>query len=187
METNINTRINFDLDQLVDGLRKEDDRNMRLTNRFKWIMWIFAPLYFVFFLFLLYEGESILKETGFFFFSASFLFFALIFRNLNNEYKSVDYGLPTTEMLRKAAQRYEIWQTKTAKAMFPAFLAAIGVSLSSEEMIPNVDDLKIRIALAFGAYLILLAVGFGIGYLVWYKRQKPLRDRSLALLDELEK
>jgi len=186
MTTTINTP-NLDLNRLIEGLRREDDRNMHLTNRFKWLMWIFAPLYFCFFLFLLYEGGSILKEIGFFFFSASFLFFAILFRNLNNEYKSVDYGIPTTEMLRKAAQRYEIWQTKTAKAMFPAFLAAIGVSLTSEEMIPDIDDTKIRIALAFGAYLLLLGVGFGIGYLIWRKRQKPLRDHALLLLTELEK
>lgn len=186
MTTTINTP-NLDLNRLIEGLRREDDRNMHLTNRFKWLMWIFAPLYFCFFLFLLYEGESVLKEIGFFFFSASFLFFAMVFRNLNNEYKSVDYGIPTTEMLRKAAQRYEIWQTKTAKAMLPAFLAAIGVSLTSEEMIPNIDDTKIRIALAFGAYLLLLGVGFGIGYLIWRKRQKPLRDHALLLLTELEK
>ena len=186
MTTTINTP-NLDLNQLIEGLRCEDDRNMHLTNRFKWLMWIFAPLYFCFFLFLLYEGESILKEIGFFFFSASFLFFALIFRNLNNEYKMVDYGIPTTEMLRKAAQRYEIWQTKTVKALFPALLAAIGVSLTSEEMIPNIDDTKIRIAVAFGAYLILLCIGFGIGYLIWHKRQKPLRDHALRLLEELEK
>jgi hypothetical protein len=54
-------------------------------------------------------------------------------------------------------------------------------------MIPNIDDTKIRIALAFGAYLILLCIGFGIGYLIWRKRQKPLRDHALLLLAELEK
>lgn len=186
MTTTIDTP-NLDLNKLVEGLRREDDRNMHLTNRFKWLMWIFAPLYFCFFLFMIYEGEPVLKEIGFFFFSVSFLFFAIVFRNLNNEYKSVDYGLPTTEMLRKAVQRYEIWQTKTAKAIAPAFLAAIGVSLSSQEMIPNIDDTKIRIALAFGAYLLLLCVAFGVGYLIWRKRQKPLRDHALLLLEELEK
>ena len=51
MTTTINTP-NLDLNQLIEGLRREDDRNMHLTNRFKWLMWIFAPLYFCFFLFL---------------------------------------------------------------------------------------------------------------------------------------
>jgi hypothetical protein len=178
---------NLDLNELIEGLRREDDRNLHLTNRFKWLMWIFAPLYFCFFLFMIYEGEPILKEIGFFFFSVSFLFFAIVFRNLNNEYKSVDYGLPTTEMLRKAVQRYEIWQTKTVKAMAPAFLAAIGVSLSSQEMIPNIDDTFIRVVVAFFAYLVILCIGFGVGYLIWRKRQKPLRDHALLLLAELEK
>ena len=50
MTTTINTP-NLDLNQLIEGLRREDDRNMHLTNRFKWLMWIFAPLYFCFFLF----------------------------------------------------------------------------------------------------------------------------------------
>jgi len=186
MTTTINTP-NLDLNQLIEGLRREDERNLHLTNRFKWLMWIFAPLYFCFFLFLLYEGESILKEIGFFFFSASFLFFALVFRNLNNEYKTVDYGIPTTEMLRKAAQRYEIWQTKTAKAMFPAFLAAIAVALACQDMIPNIDDTTTRIVVAFLVYSLMLGIGFGIGYLIWYKRQKPLRDHALRLLEELEK
>lgn len=186
MNTSINNS-NFDLNQLTEGLRREDERNLHLTNRFKWIMWIMAPVYFCFFLFMLFTGEPILKEIGFFFFAASFLSFALLFGNLNNEYKSVDYGIPTTEMLRKAAQRYEIWQTKTGKVLFPAFLAAVGVALCSEQMIPNIDDTKIRILVAFGAYLLVLGVGFGIGYLIWRKRQKPLRDQALALLEELEK
>ncbi len=186
MTTTINTP-NLDLNQLIEGLRREDDRNQHLTNRFKWIMWVFAPLYFIFFLIMLYEGESILKELGFFFFSVSFLFFALIFRNLNNEYKTVDYGIPVTEMLRKAAQRYEIWQTKTAKAMFPAFFAAIGVALACQDMIPNIDDTTARIIVAFVVYSLMLGIGFGVGYLIWRKRQKPLRDHALRLLEELEK
>lgn len=186
MTTTIDTP-NLDLNKLVEGLRREDDRNMHLTNRFKWLMWIFAPLYFCFFLFMIYEGEPVLKEIGFFFFSVSFLFFAIVFRNLNNEYKSVDYGLPTTEMLRKAVQRYEIWQTKTAKAIAPAFLAAIGVALACQDMIPNIDDTVSRIVVAFLVYLLILSGGFGSGYLIWRKRQKPLRDHALLLLEELEK
>ena len=53
MTTTINTP-NLDLNQLIEGLRREDDRNPHLTNRFKWIMWVFAPLYFIFFLIICY-------------------------------------------------------------------------------------------------------------------------------------
>ena len=40
----------FDLEQFVKGLKKEDSRYLAMTNSFKWIMWILAPLYFLLFL-----------------------------------------------------------------------------------------------------------------------------------------
>jgi hypothetical protein len=54
-------------------------------------------------------------------------------------------------------------------------------------MIPNIDDTFIRVVVAFFAYLVILCIGFGSGYLIWRKRQKPLRDHALLLLEELEK
>jgi hypothetical protein len=185
MKTEPNTQP-FDLDNLVEGLQKEDNRNLRLTNRFKWLMWILTPIYFIFFIIMLFSGESILSQLGFLLITVSFLLFAFVFKNLNNEYRSVDYGIPTIEMLQKAIKRYTFWQTKTYKAIFPAIIACLGVSMVEEKIIPYPDQL-IRIIIFFIVYSLTLSIAFFIGYLIWRKRQKPLLDHAQMLLDELEK
>ena len=185
METNQNNNQELDIEQLVRSLEHEDTRNLGMTYRFKWIMFIMAPFYF-----LIFTGRIILEpykldQLGFLFFSLGFVGFALLFRSLHQEYKSVDYGTSTVEMLTKAVARYCFWQSKIYKSIFPAIIACLAISLSCEHLIPHPDQTT-RLLIVFFGYLAILCCSFFVGYLIWRKRQKPLRDKALALLAEIE-
>lgn len=186
METNQNNKTNFDLDQLVKGLEKEDSRNLKMTNNFIILMWVLAPLYFFLAIFGWIIDNPSIDQLGFIFFSLGFLAFGFLFKSLQMDYKSVDYGISTLEMLRNAAKRYKLWQPKTWLTIIPVALIGVGASLTIQKGIPN-TDLTMRLLIVFTVYILVMIVAFFIGYLIWRSRQKPLRDKALQLLTEIER
>lgn len=174
----------LDLGQLVKGLKREDTRYLALTNSFKWIMWVLAPLYFLLFLIGVIAGRPEIDKIGFLFFSLGFLSFALLFNSLYKEYKSIDYGVSTMEMLRKAVGRYALWQPKTYLTIIPMLLCALGFSFTAQRGFPFADR-EMRILVAFVSIFLILCCGVLVGYFIWRKRQKPLRDKALAILKEM--
>ena len=185
MEANQNNKPKIDLEQLVKGLQKEDNRNLIMTHRFKWIMFIMTPVYLLIFVGRMIFEPYTLDQWGFLFFALGFLGFALLFQKYYQEYKSVDYGISTVEMLTKAANRYHFWQRKTYLTIFPVVMVCFAVSFSNEHLIPNPDQTT-RMLIAFFGYLVITCLALIVGYFVWRKRQKPLRDKALALLAEIE-
>lgn len=186
METIQNNKKEINLEQLVDGLKRVDGRNLQLTKSFKWIMLIMVPVYFIFFLINLIMEDICMKSFEFLFFSLAFLCFALLFIRLHKDYKSVDYGVSTVEMLTKAADRYKLWQPKTYMTIVPVILMCIGVSIGMNDIVPFPDQ-TIRMVIVFAGYFAILCISFFVGYLIWRKQQKPLRDKALALLAEMKK
>ncbi|HLN74709.1 MAG: hypothetical protein ACM3O8_11160 [Methylococcaceae bacterium] len=185
METIQQNNPDLNLEKLVSGLQHEDARNLRLTSNFMWIMWIMAPLYLIFAIVGFTGEEFSTQHIGFIFFSLGFLVFGFLFWTLRMEYKSVDYGIPTIEMLQKAVKRYKFWQAKTYLTIIPVILVCFATSFSIEHLLPYPDQIK-RMVIVFVIYLLVLCVAFFIGYLVWRTRQKPLRDKALAMLAEIE-
>jgi len=174
----------IDIEKLAKDLEKEDTRYLALTSSFKWIMWVLAPVYFIIFLIGIIVDRPEIDKIGFLFFSLGFLSFALLFKSLHREYKAVDYGVPTLEMLRKAASRYALWQPKTYLTIIPVLLCALGFSFTAQRGFPF-EDQSMRILVGFGSILLLLSCSALVGYFIWRKRQKPLRDKALAILQEM--
>lgn len=184
METIKNNIQELDLDQLVKGLKREDTRYLSLTKSFKWLMWALTPLYFGIFLIGIFLDRPKIDIFGFLFFSLGFLSFALLFKSLHEEYKSVDYGVSTMEMLRKAVSRYALWQPTTYLTIIPMLLCAIGFSFTGQRGFPFASQ-EMRILVAFGSIFLLLCCGALVGFFIWRKRQKPLRDKALAILKDM--
>lgn len=184
METKQQNDQEVDLGQLVMDLKREDTRYRTMTGSFKWVMLVFAILYLKIFVAGIILDRPDIDRFGFLFFSFGFLAFSLLFRSLHKEYKSVDYGVSTMEMLRKAADRYALWQTKTYLTIIPVIFTAIGFSFTSQRGFPF-EDQYMRVLVAFASIILVLSCSAIIGYFVWRKRQKPLRDKALAILEEL--
>lgn len=174
----------YDLEQLVRGLKREDTRYLTLTNSFKWIMWVLAPLYFLLFLIGAIVDRLEIDKIGFLFFSLGFLSFALLLNSLDKEYKTIDYGVSTLEMLRKAVSRYALWQLSTYLTIIPMLLCALGFSFTAQRGFPFAGQ-EMRVLVAFGSILLILCCGALVGYFIWRKHQKPLRDKALAILKEM--
>lgn len=185
METTIQNNTNINLEKLLSGVKDEDARNLRITRNFMWLMWILAPLYLVFAIAGFAFDEPSPAHVGFIFFSLGFFVFGLLFWTLKTEYQTIDYGISTIDMLRNAAKRYKFWQMKTYLTIIPVILVCIATSFSIERLLPYPDQIK-RMVIVFVGYFLVVCVAFFIGYLVWRVRQKPLRDKALALLREIE-
>ena len=175
----------LDLSGLISRLKGEDNRNSRLTNWFQWIMFILALLYFAIFV-IDFSEEGWQESRGMLFFAMSFFGFAISFRMSNRQLRSVDYGIPTVEMLTKTVKRYQFWQRKSVLSLLLVVLVNIGISLLSYfHLLPFSSDAVARILITSAVFIPLIAGSVTIGYFIWSYRQKPIRDKALALLNEI--
>jgi hypothetical protein len=88
-------------------------------------------------------------------------------------------------MLKEAAKRYKLFQRKTILATLPVLLIDVGMVLITFD--PGQPGSLLRTILITQALLIpAMGIGLFIGTRIWRKRQKPLRDAALKMINELE-
>ena len=174
-----------DTEQFITGLKKEDTRNLRLTRRFQWIMWAFVLLYGTFFLIIPAKDIILTQRLGGLSDALAFAVFALVFRKLYLDYRSVDYGVSTVEMLKQTIIRYHIFHRKILLIIPPILLVDLGTVLLKYDP-AKAENLSSIIVESQILLFSALGVGLIIGYFIWRKRQKPLRDAAKAMLKEIE-
>lgn len=184
MKTNNTNQPVIDLDTLISNLKTEDNRNFSMTHKMQQFMWGMVSFYLLVSVIKFFFSPPWYESLGSLIVMFAFLVFGLLFRSNYREYKSIDYGLPTIEMLDKAAARYQLFSLRALYVLIPVILMDLGFSLLFYNFFSNTDPLN-RILIIQACYTILMLVSFFAGYLVWKKRQKPLRDRALALLKEI--
>lgn len=175
----------LDINEFVGKLQKEDRRNMSLSRNMQWGMWILSIFYAVFFIVFPFYENTLYRTIGWSLYVLAFLSFGFIFNYLKREYRRVDYGLPTLEMLKEAAKRYKLFQRKTILATLPVLLIDVGMVLITFD--PGQPGSLLRTILITQALLIpAMGIGLFIGTRIWRKRQKSLRDAALKMINELE-
>ncbi|MBN1769251.1 MAG: hypothetical protein JXR50_00780 [Prolixibacteraceae bacterium] len=175
----------LDMSEFVGKLQKEDRRNMSLSRNMQWGMWILSIFYAVFFIVIPFYENTLYKAIGWSLYVLTFLSFGFIFNYLKREYRRVDYGLPTLVMLKEAAKRYKFFQRKTTLATMPVILVDVGMVLVTFD--PGQPGSLLRTILVSQALFIpAIGIGLFIGNIIWRKRQKPLRDAALKMINELE-
>ena len=102
----------IDMNSLISGLRAEDTRNVRISKVLQWVYFIFVPFYLIVFNIPMGEEITLKERIGGLCYALAFLIFALIFRNMHKEYNSVDYALPTIDVMKQAVKRYTFWKPK---------------------------------------------------------------------------
>lgn len=179
-ELSVNNMVEF-----VGKLKSEDKRNLVMSRKFQWGMWALSAFYTVFFIIIPFRENTIYEHIGWLLYMLTFLSFGFIFNYLKREYQRVDYGLPTLEMLREAAKRYKLFQRKTILSTIPVLLIDAGMVLLTFN--PDEPGNLWRTILITQAMIIpAIGIGLFIGTRIWRKRQKPLRDAALKMIDELE-
>lgn len=177
---NLNNTItdNSNLSQLVSKLQVEDNRYARISKAFQIIYWVFIPIYALLTFLDYRESGQIAHLIGGVCFIMSFLVFALFFGVFYKEYKHVDYALPTIEMLKKAAFRYKPFQKKKLWILSAIFFMDAGLSFNQTA---DFSILEVQIY-----FLGIMAISVCIGLIIWYYKYKPLRDKALYLIKEIE-
>jgi len=168
----------INLDKLVGKLQKEDNRYANICKGLKSVYWVLIPIYSLMAVCTYIDTKELSDLLGGFLFVGSFLIFAIIMGDFQKEYNSVDYSLPTLNMLKKAVDRYKPFRPKALWAVAAFFLMDAGFYLSSNFK-KHVVDKQIYVFAIFIASVI-------IGLIIWYFKYKPLYDNSKRLIAEIE-
>lgn len=173
----------INMDSLISRVKDEDAKNLRITKYFQWVYIILIVLYTGLLIFDPYI-KSIDRIIGAFYI-ASFIAFILIFRKGYKEYKSINYSLPVIEMLKETANRYRLRVNKLLTLIIPILLMDVGVTLRFYNDLLPMSPLN-RVLIVQAIYIPVFTLSALIGILIWRKKQKPLRDRALELIEEIE-
>jgi len=184
LENSTSKLINIEI--LVSKLKLQDEKYMKLSRNMQWMFWILTPLYFGLFIINPDSELQLITRLGGLCYVLAFITFALYFRSYYKDYKSVNYGLPTIEMLKKAAYRYKLFHKRTLILPIPLLLIDVGVSMFFFARFESFEPI-VRILIVQMFYLPIMIVSFLIGLLIWHKKQKPLRNRALEMIEEIEK
>lgn len=174
----------INMDSLISRVKDEDAKNLRITKYFQWVYIILIVLYTGLLIFDPYI-KSIDRIIGAFYI-ASFIAFILIFRKGYKEYKSINYSLPLIEMLRETANRYRLRVNKLLTLIIPILLMDVAVTLRFYNDLLPMSPLN-RVLIVQAIYIPVFTLSALIGILIWHKKQKPLKDRALELLKDLER
>ena len=167
----------METNNLINRIRREDERYARITKTFQIVYWAFVVIYLVLIIMHIATKSPVAEIAGSLCFLLGMIVFAILFRIYYFEYKSVDYGQPTLEMLKKAAHRYKPFQGKLWFAFIAVLLVGTGMSLNG----PFADFVQTQIL-----FWSSMTVALIIGLIVWWIRYKPLRDDMLRIIREIE-
>jgi uncharacterized membrane protein YadS len=184
MVTNHIKQSQNNLETLISSLKTEDARYLKKMNQTQQLLWGVSAVYVILIALKFIMSTPWYEKLGGFLTLMALVVLALMFRNYYKEYKSIDYGIPTIEMLKKAAIRYS-FQLRGLYIVVPLILEGIGINLLMYDAFTMFDPIPRILIFQFG-YFIMLLIAFIVGHTIWRKRQKPLRDHALALLKEIE-
>ncbi len=167
-----------DLNQLVSNLQKKDKRYAKISKVLQYVYWITLPLFII----LLYnENKDGFKWTsviGSISYCIGLVTIALMLGKNYKKYISVDYSLPTLQVLKNAMQRHTFLYGKKAFLMTIILLFELGAFLRK---IGEPDWLHFQLLITLA-----MSVGLFIGFNRWRIFYKPLRDNAKKLIKEIE-
>jgi hypothetical protein len=174
-----------DMETLINNLKHEDSRSLRMMNRAKWIYSVMVIVYFL--------SAIIINDTDLLNYKRviglcntfAFLIFAYLFWHYHKVYNNIDYSNPIYRMLKNVVDRYSLSAKKFILLVPALLLIDIGQSISFYHRLSSMDPIN-RILYVQLWFIPLIIISALIGIFVWKKRKKPLLDRAKQMLKELE-
>ena len=174
----------IDMDTLLANLRNEDKRTLRTMKNMRWLYIVMIAIYTLLMVVNPDPELQLHHRISGLCYVLSFAIFVLIFKKYYKEFSSIDYSLSSSEMFAKAAERYKLNLKRYLLVIPPLLLIDAGLTISEYYRWTSIDPL-IRILITQAVYLGVILIACFIGYLIWRKRQKPLREGALQMLKEL--
>lgn len=173
------------MELFTSKLKKEDEYNLKISKTFFSIYIGFIGFYFIIIIINLFFDRGLIQVLSQILYILSFVAFVLIFRDNLKIFKKIDYSLPLAEMLNAVVKRYHLKLGYLLILLIPIVLMDGGLTLSFYEDLEPLSPLN-RVLIVQAFYIPVMAISALIGILIWRHKQKPLRDKALELLKELE-
>lgn len=174
----------IDMHNLLISLKNEDVRTLRKMRNFKWMFFIMIIIYTLLMVINPDSDIQLHNRLSGLCYVVAFTFFALLFRKYHSEYSKIDYALSSAEMYREAVKRYNLTFSRYLLVLPSLLFIDIGLTISEYYRWSSVEPLN-RILIVQAFFIPVIILSTFIGYLIWRKRQKPLRDGALQILKEL--
>jgi uncharacterized membrane protein len=175
----------FDMQTFINDLKREDARSLKKIRTAKWI---FISLLAIYLLAIILKPITELNieqkiADGFYAIACFSLIFAV--RYINRLQKKIDYAEPLYIMLQKTVVRHTI-SAKRFLILAPALvLMDIGYTISYYSQFSYLAPFERILALQL-VYIIVMVVVVLLAMRKWKNSRKPLRDKALQMLKDLE-
>lgn len=169
---------NNGLSHLVSKLKTEDSTYANISKVIQIMYWLFIPLFLIMSVLEYNKTGNTVELISGAGFLLGFLIFALLFGKYYNEYKYVDYSLPTVKMLRQAVHRYQPFQGRMVWVLLALVCIDIGLTFDKKG---DAQIMETQIV-----FLGAVVFGLIVGLIIWNFKYKPLRDDAIRLLREIE-
>lgn len=176
----------IDMEALLSNLKKEDLRIEKMLSGLKWMYVVLVIAYSLMFIANPDPDMGWSTRISGICYVLAFIYLAILFRKYVKDQKNTDYSLPIVEMLTRAADRHGM-QYRRLWALIPPLLmidAGISLSIGFQHHFSTVQPLE-RILIVQAFYIPVILISYFVGYLIWRKRQKPIRDEALKMLKKI--
>lgn len=185
---NINLNGNADnLDQLINKMKREDNRNRGMFKRMSILYFIMVFIYSGLLIVNPDKGITTAYRLSGVCYVLSFLIGGYYFWRYHLELGKLNYSESLLTVLKKAVNRYKLFNVRQIPMLFVIILIDIGITIShvANHEYKTLSKLEV-ILIIQGIYYLAMLISFFIGYFIWRKRSKPIYLESLKLIKELE-
>ncbi len=163
---------NLDITELTPKIQKRDRIYAKLMGILKIVYIVFIVLYTLIILFEYFTGvpqDTILGNLLYLLGFSSILVYLFTY---HKKLKYANYALPTLHMLKDFVKRYRLFPPAVWWVILGVILILTGAYLRNTGSIYP--------------YVISLIIGFVIGFIIYWRKDKPLVDSAKQLIKELE-
>lgn len=176
MKTDNNKAITTDLPALIAKVKRQD-KNFRIVYMVGIVLYaVIIAAHLAVITISIYKNIPI---TDWIKMISTLIPFLIIFYYLykkHKEYKHADYSLSTYIVLKNMKKRYEAFRLNDLWVVVALIILGISMGIDSPE---NFLSFQLE-------YWSMLIGAMLVGYIYWYIKQKPLRDKASELIKELE-
>lgn len=174
-----NQTLNIDLDKLVNKLTTMDSISRKSVKFVKILYLTLFPL-IVFRLVVNIIEKDISQIFSTACTSIAFLIIIWVSSSTYKKHKTVDFSLPTVELLRKYSKKIRLGDFKFAIGILLG-LTIMDIGIVNTSLPYNIPIFKFQLF-----YWGFIAIVIVIGIIVWYIKYKPLRIDIRRVLKEIE-
>lgn len=177
---------NFEI--LIRKLMDEDTRQAKMLRRI-YVMYIV--------IIVLFSGMYILNpdpDLGFYqrltgaIYILAFTIMAFVLKKYHSLLREVDYTQSVYQVFKKAEERYRFWETKRM-ALTAVFILLIDAAVSlvfNGRYLPDTLTWIEKTLVVQAFYIPVIAISFAIGWQQWHKTKKPMLEKIMEVISELE-